>query len=142
MWQVVRLMTLFWTMWRVSGYNGMHSRGQLRRFLSQRVSAARSAAKTTLPQVEYGNFAFNILSQSKDSMARTGLLKTPHGDVQTPNFIFCGTRATVKSLTPDQLRDAGAQFMLSNTYHLMLSPGSEVVKAMGGLQKFSGWKGG
>lgn len=57
-----------------------------------------------------------------------GTLHTPHGTVETPNFIFCGTKANVKGITAKQLRDAGTQFILSNTYHLFIQPGSKVNK--------------
>ncbi len=74
-------------------------------------------------------------------MARLGEIHTPHGVVQTPNFIFCGTRATVKTMTPADLVTCGAQIILSNTYHLMIQPGADLVEKMGGLHKFTGWNG-
>jgi len=73
--------------------------------------------------------------------ARLGLLECPHGQVETPNFVFCATKAAMKSVTPDMLRAEGTQFILSNTYHLMLAPGADVVRSGGGLQRFTGWKG-
>ncbi len=73
--------------------------------------------------------------------ARLGVIKTPHGDVQTPAFIFCGTKATVKSVTPKQLWDEDTQIILANTYHLMLQPGGETIEKAGGLAKFNGWHG-
>lgn len=85
-------------------------------------------------------FQFSILKNGPQA-ARLGLLQTPHGVVRTPAFIFCATRAGMKSLTVDQLRAANTQIILSNTYHLMLQPGADLVKAQGGLQKFSGWRG-
>ena len=75
------------------------------------------------------------------SQARLGKITTPHGDVQTPAFIFCATKAAMKGLTADQMRQAGTQIILSNTYHLSLQPGAELIEKMGGLQKFTGWKG-
>lgn len=76
-----------------------------------------------------------------DSRARLGELKTPHGTIQTPAFIFCATKAAIKGVTPDEMRAAGTQIILSNTYHLMLQPGPETVHKLGGLQKMTGWNG-
>lgn len=87
------------------------------------------------------NFEFTYESPNPHSRARVGLLKTPHGNVETPAFIFCATKATIKAVTPHQMREEGTQFILSNTYHLMLQPGPEVVAKGGGLQKFTGWNG-
>lgn len=84
-------------------------------------------------------FTFEILKTR--GRARAGILHTPHGDIETPAFVPVGTKATVKSLTPEMVADAGAQVMLSNTYHLYLQPGDELVKAAGGLHSFSGWQG-
>ena len=90
----------------------------------------------------YPNFSFNITHKAASSgKARCGTLSTPHGDVQTPAFIFCGTKAAIKGLDPRQMRDLGTQIILSNTYHLMLQPGPELVEKMGGLQEFTGWRG-
>jgi queuine tRNA-ribosyltransferase len=90
----------------------------------------------------YPNFSFNITHKSASSgRARCGTLSTPHGDVQTPAFIFCGTKAAIKGLDPVQMRDLGTQIILSNTYHLMLQPGPDLVAKMGGLQEFTGWRG-
>lgn len=73
--------------------------------------------------------------------ARAGTISTPHGDVQTPAFIPVGTRATVKSVTPEQLRSIGAQAVLGNAYHLYLQPGPDVVSDGGGLAAFMAWHG-
>jgi queuine tRNA-ribosyltransferase len=86
-------------------------------------------------------FAFEITHKDPNSYARTGLLTTPHGTIETPNFIFCGTKATVKGLSPRTLKEAGADIILSNTYHLMLSPGPDLVADMGGLHNFMNWNG-
>jgi queuine tRNA-ribosyltransferase len=86
-------------------------------------------------------FSFTITKESTQTRARLGLLKTPHGIVETPAFIFCATKAAIKGATPQQMKDAGTQIILSNTYHLMLQPGGEVVERMGGLHKFMGWDG-
>ena len=76
-----------------------------------------------------------------DGVARRGRLTTAHGAVETPAFMPVGTRAAVKSLSPDDLRDAGAQIILSNTYHLLVRPGPELVRELGGLHRFMGWDG-
>jgi queuine tRNA-ribosyltransferase len=73
--------------------------------------------------------------------ARLGRLETPHGAVDTPQFMPVGTQATVKSLTPDDLRTAGTQILLANTYHLSLRPGHERIAALGGLHRFMAWDG-
>src|SRR5262245_5204585 len=75
----------------------------------------------------------------RDGAARAGLLTTPHGPVETPVFMPVGTQATVKGLTPEMVRDAGAQIILGNTYHLALRPGDELIAGLGGLHKFMHW---
>ena len=77
-------------------------------------------------------FEFNTMSQ--DKRARTGTFTTPHGTLQTPIFAPVGTQATVKALTPAQVADLGASLVLSNTYHLYLRPGDELVADMGWLE--------
>jgi queuine tRNA-ribosyltransferase len=74
-----------------------------------------------------------------ERFARTGVIHTPHGTIETPAFIPVGTKATVKSLTPEQLQETGAQAMLANAYHLYLQPGHEVIEKAGGLGKFANW---
>jgi queuine tRNA-ribosyltransferase len=86
-------------------------------------------------------FAFEITHRDPNSYARTGVYTTPHGSIETPNFIFCGTKASVKGLSPAQLREAKTDIILSNTYHLMLSPGPDLIADMGGLHKFMNWDG-
>jgi queuine tRNA-ribosyltransferase len=76
-----------------------------------------------------------------DGAARLGRLETPHGVVETPVFMPVGTQATVKGLTPKQLRDAGAQIVLGNTYHLALRPGDALIAELGGLHRFMAWDG-
>ena len=71
--------------------------------------------------------------------ARYGILHTPHGDVETPMFMPVGTQATVKSMTPEELKEIGSQIILSNTYHLYMRPGHDLVKEAGGLHKFMNW---
>jgi len=86
-------------------------------------------------------FSFEIVAEDAHSAARAGLLHTPHGDVPTPVFIPVGTQATVKTVSPDELRQAGATIVLANTYHLYLRPGPDVVAELGGLHRFMGWDG-
>jgi queuine tRNA-ribosyltransferase len=87
------------------------------------------------------DFSFSYQMPLPGSRARLGRLQTPHGMVETPAFIFCATKAAIKAVTPDQMRACGTQFVLSNTYHLMLQPGAELVAKMGGLHRFMGWDG-
>lgn len=82
-------------------------------------------------------FSFDITA--RQGQARAGVFHTPHGDLQTPVFAPVGTQATVKTLTPVQLDELGASLVLSNTYHLYLRPGDELVGAMGGLHEFMRW---
>ncbi|MCH9046962.1 MAG: tRNA-guanine transglycosylase [SAR324 cluster bacterium] len=84
---------------------------------------------------------FNFQVQHTDGGARAGELETPHGKVLTPFFMPVATQATVKGLTPEEVKAAGAQIILSNAYHLYLRPGVETVRKMGGLHKFMGWDG-
>ncbi|HEX7255758.1 MAG TPA: tRNA guanosine(34) transglycosylase Tgt [Gaiellaceae bacterium] len=76
-----------------------------------------------------------------DGAARAGVIATAHGDVPTPAFMPVGTKATVKTLHPDEVRDAGAAILLGNTYHLHFRPGSELIAELGGLHRFMGWDG-
>lgn len=89
------------------------------------------------------SFSFEIKKKSDEApLARVGIIHTPHGDIHTPAFITVGTKATVKSLTPEQVRDAvGAQAVLANTYHLYLEPGDDIVARHGGFPKMMGWHG-
>ena len=89
----------------------------------------------------HDSFQFEILYQATDSKARLGRLTTPHGTVKTPAFIFCATKAAIKGLTPQQMRQEDTQIILSNTYHLMIQPGPDTVEQLGGLQKMTGWNG-
>ncbi|MEO0968732.1 MAG: tRNA guanosine(34) transglycosylase Tgt [Cyanobacteria bacterium J06639_18] len=87
------------------------------------------------------NFSFEYITGCSQTKARVGVFHTPHGVVETPRFMPVGTLANVKTLTPAQLRDTGAQMILSNTYHLHLQPGEGIVAGGGGLHKFMGWDG-
>jgi queuine tRNA-ribosyltransferase len=82
-------------------------------------------------------FSFRVVAT--DGAARCGELTTPHGKVETPAFMPVGTQATVKAMTPEALRVAGADIVLANTYHLMLRPGAERIATLGGLHKFMNW---
>jgi len=82
---------------------------------------------------------FRLLHQDAGCRARTGRITTPHGEIQTPIFMPVGTSASVKAMRPENLKDAGAQIILSNTYHLYLRPGHRLVEQMGGLHKFMAW---
>ena len=82
---------------------------------------------------------FEFTITARDNRARTGTFPTPHGNLTTPVFAPVGTQATVKTLTPAQLKDLGATLVLSNTYHLYLRPGDDLVSEMGGLHRFMRW---
>ena len=84
---------------------------------------------------------FKIEKKLSGTLARAGQLVTPHGVILTPSFVPVGTKATVKAMTPLQLKSLGAQVVLSNTYHLYLQPGDELIKEAGGLHKFMNWDG-
>jgi queuine tRNA-ribosyltransferase len=78
---------------------------------------------------------------ARDGAARAGVLRTAHGEVRTPAFMPVGTKATVKSVDPDELHTLGAQIVLGNTYHLHFRPGEELIAELGGLHEFMGWDG-
>ena len=84
---------------------------------------------------------FTITARDAGSRARAGIVRTPHGNVQTPVFMPVGTRATVKALSPHELREHGAEILLGNTYHLYLQPGHELIARRGGLHRFMSWDG-
>jgi queuine tRNA-ribosyltransferase len=84
---------------------------------------------------------FKIEKKLKNSLGRVGVLTTPHGEIKTPAFVAVGTKATVKSLNPEQVKDVGVQVVLGNTYHLYLQPGDEIVRDAGGIGKFMNWNG-
>lgn len=84
---------------------------------------------------------FKLLKKSSISAARIGNLKTAHGEIKTPFFMPIATKAAVKNLTAEEVKDLGAQIILSNTYHLYLQPGLEVLKKQGGLHKMMNWTG-
>ena len=84
---------------------------------------------------------FKIEKKLTGKLGRAGTIETAHGKIETPAFVVVGTKGTVKSVNPEQVRDAGAQVVLANTYHLYLQPGDEAVKKMGGLNKMMNWSG-
>jgi queuine tRNA-ribosyltransferase len=84
---------------------------------------------------------FEILHQDGGSEGRRGILRTAHGRIETPAFIPVGTTGAVKGISPEQLKETGADIVLANTYHLLVRPGVETVEALGGLHKLMGWDG-
>lgn len=86
--------------------------------------------------------SFSFLTDINKTMeARIGCIKTPHGSIETPAFVFCATKGAIKGLTMEEMCAESTQIILANTFHLMLSPGGEVVQKLGGLAKMSGWNG-
>jgi queuine tRNA-ribosyltransferase len=85
------------------------------------------------------SLAFSINKELDGTLARTGIIETPHGIIETPAFLVGGTNATVKTLNPEQVSQLGGQSILANTYHLMLRPGADVIAAAGGINKFMNW---
>lgn len=86
-------------------------------------------------------FRYTVEAADPDSQARAGLIATAHGRIPTPIFMPVGTRGSVKAIAPDDLEAIGAKIVLANTYHLMLRPGQELIKNLGGLHRFMGWPG-
>ncbi len=84
---------------------------------------------------------FEIIKDFGVGKARVGVIKTPHGEIKTPSFMVAATKATVKAMTVDSVRQLGGQAILANTYHLMLQPGEDIIDQAGGLAKFSNWHG-
>lgn len=84
-------------------------------------------------------FKYELIKKSNECNARLGKIYTDHGEIETPIFMPVGTRATVKTMTPDELKDIGTQIILGNTYHLYLRPGMDIIKKAGGLHKFMNW---
>ena len=95
---------------------------------------------------DYPGFAFTVEHKTTadpawPAAARLGRLRTPHGDIETPAFVFCATRGAIRGVTPEQMRAEDTQIILGNTYHLMLQPGGEAVARLGGLHAMMGWSG-
>ena len=84
---------------------------------------------------------FRVLHRCASGRARCGIITTPHGAFETPVFMPVGTQGSVKALSPDDLREVGGKILLSNTYHLYLRPGHEIIRRLGGLHRFMGWGG-
>jgi queuine tRNA-ribosyltransferase len=105
------------------------------------VLVALSAIQERAMQTFDGLPDFPFVVEGQDGKARAGLLQTPRGVVKTPCFMPVGTKGTVKAISPERLVAVGAQIVLSNTYHLALRPGSDVVRALGGIHKFMQWDG-
>ena len=84
-------------------------------------------------------FSFEVIKTDPATGARAGIFHTPHGDIETPVYMSVGTQATVKGMFPRELKEAGSQIILANTYHLYMRPGHELVKKAGGLHKFMHW---
>ncbi|MDD4751843.1 MAG: tRNA guanosine(34) transglycosylase Tgt [Desulfitobacteriaceae bacterium] len=82
---------------------------------------------------------YQLIKRDKETRARVGMLETPHGRIETPVFMPVGTQATVKTITPEELKDLRAEIILSNTYHLYLRPGHDLVREAGGLHRFMNW---
>ena len=83
--------------------------------------------------------SYELIHQDRKTGARRGVIHTPHGDIQTPVFMPVGTQAAVKAMRPEQVREMGAEIILSNTYHLYLRPGHELIREAGGLHRFMNW---
>ena len=86
-------------------------------------------------------FGFTVGTRLPERLGRTGEISTPHGSIRTPAFIAVGTKATVKAVLPESMRDLGAQAVLANAYHLYLQPGADIIEAAGGLGSFMNWPG-
>ncbi|KHO62308.1 queuine tRNA-ribosyltransferase [Thermoanaerobacter sp. YS13] len=82
---------------------------------------------------------YHLIKKDSKTKARLGIIETPHGIIETPVFMPVGTQATVKSMTPEELKEIGATIILSNTYHLYLRPGHKIIEKAGGLHKFMNW---
>lgn len=104
-------------------------------------STLNSNSNSNLNEIKYSGFEFKVEKLVRKDKQRVGVLKTPHGEIQTPSFIFCATKAAMKGVTAEVMRQENTQIILSNTYHLLLAPGPDIIHKMGGLQKFTGWEG-
>lgn len=107
----------------------------------QPAKGSKALASDILSLMSSSGFSFSITSRLPGVLARTGVISTPHGEIKTPAFIPVGTQATLKSLTPEQLRATGAQAFLANAYHLSLRPSADIIDQAGGLSKFANWNG-
>ncbi len=100
-----------------------------------------SSDRSDNPSTTQNNYPVNyeLKHICKQSGARLGVVHTPHGSFETPAFMPVGTQATVKGMSPDELKQMGAGIILSNTYHLWMRPGSDIVRDAGGLHRFMNW---
>jgi len=106
--------------------------------MDQKITEQIATESVAIPESQpMGTFQLH----NQDGEARRGTLWTSHGPVQTPVFMAVGTKATVKAMTPEELKDCGTQVVLGNTYHLHLRPGEKLIQKMGGLHKFMNWHG-
>ncbi len=103
------------------------------------LSSSLRRNELTYSKVTRNKFGFKVGKKLDGTLARTGVISTPHGEIKTPAFIAVGTKATLKALVPEQLNALGAQAVLANAYHLYLQPGADLVEAAGGLGKFMNW---
>jgi queuine tRNA-ribosyltransferase len=101
----------------------------------------RRQFSTSSEGVSYPGFQFQVKSLVRKDKQRLGEITTPHGKINTPAFIFCATKAAMKGVTSEVMRQEETQIILSNTYHLLLAPGPDIIQKLGGLQKFTGWNG-
>ena len=85
------------------------------------------------------DFSFNLEKKDKKTQARAGIINTPHGKIKTPAFSPVATKASVKGLTPNDLKETKSQVVLGNAYHLYLRPGTETIEKFGGFAPFMGW---
>ena len=86
-------------------------------------------------------FKFDLIAEDPTTHARAGVLHTPHGDIETPIFMPVGTKANVKGIPAETVKQLGAQIVLANTYHLSMRPGEDTIAELGGLHKFMNWHG-
>ena len=104
------------------------------------IASSDRTKENTRQVAENPGFSFHLIKKDASSEARLGKIKTPHGEISTPVFMPVGTQGTVKSLVPEMVEDQGAEIVLSNTYHLYLRPGHELIRNLGGLHKFMNWR--
>ena len=109
--------------------------------IDQHVQRSTDLAPIASSQQRDGRFRFDLLHEDSATWARRGRITTGRGVIETPVFMPVGTQATVKTLHPDEVRATGAQIILANTYHLMLRPGADLIRAAGGLHRFMRWDG-
>lgn len=102
-------------------------------------SFVKKENKAMITNMEH--FHFSIKKRMEGKLGRTGIITTPHGVIETPSFVVVGTKATVKGITPEMLKEMGAQVVLANTYHLYFSPGEDTVERAGGFAKMMNWDG-